>query len=140
MSRRARDGQVLHAPSRARLAAGSSASARFRDASSGDTRFRTDPPGATVIVNGEEIGPSPASKSFVFYGERKITMILDGYQTKTVIQPINAPGGIISSTEFFTENFLPVSLRDDQEFTYKLEPFQTAPQGELRDRGGKPKE
>ena len=45
--------------------------------------IRTDPPGATVVVNGEEIGPSPASKSFVYYGDRKITMILDGYQTKT---------------------------------------------------------
>ncbi len=26
--------------------------------------IRSDPPGATVIVNGEEIGPAPASKSF----------------------------------------------------------------------------
>ena len=41
--------------------------------------IRSDPPGATVVVNGEEIGPSPASKSFVYYGDRKITMILDGY-------------------------------------------------------------
>ena len=27
--------------------------------------IRTEPPGATVIVNGEEIGPSPTSKSFI---------------------------------------------------------------------------
>ena len=53
--------------------------------------IRTEPLGATVVVNGEEIGPSPASKSFIFYGKRKITMILDGYETKTVIQPIRAP-------------------------------------------------
>ena len=53
--------------------------------------IRSDPPGATVIVNGEEIGPSPASKSFVYYGDREITLMLDGYETKTVIQPIKAP-------------------------------------------------
>ena len=53
--------------------------------------IRTDPLGATVIVNGEEIGPSPASKSFNYYGDRKVTLILDGYQTKTLIQPVNAP-------------------------------------------------
>ena len=53
--------------------------------------IRSDPPGATVIVNGEEIGPTPASKSFVYYGEREITLMLDGYETKTVIQPITAP-------------------------------------------------
>jgi hypothetical protein len=96
--------------------------------------IRTDPPGATVVVNGEEIGPSPASKSFIFYGKRKITMMLDGYETQTVIQPINAPWWDNYITEFITENAVPVSLRDEREFTYKLEPFRTTPQGELRDR------
>ncbi len=96
--------------------------------------IRTDPPGATVVVNGEEIGPSPASKSFVYYGERKISLIKDGYQTKTLIQPIKAPWWDNYITEFFTENVIPVSLRDEREFTYKLEPFKMTPQGELRDR------
>ena len=96
--------------------------------------IRTDPPGATVVVNGEEIGPSPASKSFVFYGDRKISLIKDGFQTKTLIQPIKAPWWDNYITEFFTENVVPVSLRDEREFTYKLEPFKMTPQGELRDR------
>ena len=96
--------------------------------------IRTDPPGATVVVNGEEIGPSPASKSFVYYGDRKISLIKDGYQTKTLIQPIKAPWWDNYITEFFTENVVPVSLRDEREFTYKLEPFKMTPQGELRDR------
>ena len=68
--------------------------------------IRSDPPGATVIVNGEEIGPTPASKSFVYYGQREITLILDGYATKTVIQPINAPWWDNYFTEFFTENIV----------------------------------
>jgi hypothetical protein len=96
--------------------------------------IRTEPPGATVVVNGEEIGPSPASRSFNFYGDRKVTLILDGYQTKTVIQPINAPWWDNYVTEFFTENLVPVSLRDEREYKYAMEPAQTPPQGELRDR------
>jgi PEGA domain len=96
--------------------------------------IRTDPPGATVLVNGEEIGPSPASKSFNYYGDRKITLILDGYQTKTLIQPINTPWWDNYVTEFFTENLVPVSLRDERDYKYTLEPAQTPPQGELRDR------
>ena len=44
--------------------------------------IRTDPPGATVVVNGEEIGPSPASKSFIYYGDRKITLILTAIRRK----------------------------------------------------------
>jgi hypothetical protein len=96
--------------------------------------IRTDPPGATVLVNGEEIGPSPASKSFNYYGDRKITLLLDGYQTKTLIQPINAPWWDNYVTEFFTENLIPVSLRDERGYKYALEPAQTPSQGKLCDR------
>ena len=96
--------------------------------------IRTDPPGATVIVNGEEIGPSPASKSFVYYGDREITLMLDGYATKTVIQPINAPWWDNFLTEFFTENVIPVSMRDEREFKYQLVPAESPRQDELRDR------
>ncbi len=60
--------------------------------------------------------------------------MLDGYETKTVIQPINAPWWDNYLTEFFTENMIPVSMRDEREYTYKLEPAQSPPQGELRDR------
>ena len=96
--------------------------------------IRTDPPGATVIVNGEEIGPAPASKSFVYYGDREITLMLDGYQTKTVIQPINAPWWDNLLTEFFTENMIPISMRDEREFKFQLEPAQSPTHGELLDR------
>ena len=96
--------------------------------------IRTDPPGAIVIVNGEEIGPAPASKSFTFYGDRQISLILDGYQTQTVIQPINAPWWDNYFTEFFTENIVPVSMRDEREFKYQMVPAQSPPMAELRDR------
>jgi len=96
--------------------------------------IRTDPPGATVIVNGEEIGPAPASKNFIFYGDREITLMLDGYATKTVIQPINAPWWDNLLTEFFTENVIPVSMRDEREFKYQLVPAQSPAQDVLRDR------
>ncbi len=96
--------------------------------------IRTDPPGALVIVNGEEIGPSPASKSFYYYGNREITLIRDGYKTQTVIEPIPAPWWDNLLTEFFTENLIPYSLRDEREYSYKLEPAAPTPEGALRDR------
>jgi hypothetical protein len=97
--------------------------------------IRTEPPGATVLVNGEEIGPAPASRSFNYYGDRRITLILDGYQTKTLIQPIKAPWWDNYLTEFFTENLVPVSVRDERVFKYGLEPTQKPSQMELQARG-----
>jgi hypothetical protein len=96
--------------------------------------LRTEPPGALAIVNGEEIGQTPVSRSFYYYGDREITFILDGYETRTIIQPMNAPWWDNLVTEFFTENLLPYNLRDEREFRYQLTPAASPLTGDLRDR------
>ena len=96
--------------------------------------LRTNPPGALAIVNGEEIGPTPLSRSFTYYGDREITLIKDGYQTQPIIQPIRAPWWDNLLTEFFTENFIPYTFRDEREFTYNLTPATVPPTNELVDR------
>jgi hypothetical protein len=96
--------------------------------------LRTDPPGALAIVNGEEIGQTPVSRSFYYYGDREITFILDGFETKTVIQPMQAPWWDNLFTEFFTENLLPFNLRDEREFKYQLTPALSPRASDLRDR------
>ncbi|MGC8643099.1 MAG: PEGA domain-containing protein [Isosphaeraceae bacterium] len=96
--------------------------------------LRTEPPGALAIVNGEEIGQTPVSRSFWYYGDREITFLLDGYETKTTIQPINAPWYDNLFTEFVTENFVPLNLRDEREFKYVLTPAKTPRANDVRDR------
>ncbi len=93
--------------------------------------IRTDPPGALVIVNKEELGASPVSKSFTFYGDRDITIIADGYATMRVQQPLAAPWWDNRVTEFFTENLLPITLRDEREFTFRMAPATVPATNEL---------
>jgi hypothetical protein len=95
---------------------------------------RTDPPGAQVIVNGESLGPAPASHNFYYYGDREITLVLDGYETKTLIQPINAPWWDNYLTEFFSENLVPLVIRDERDFTFKLDPARSPTQEEVQAR------
>lgn len=97
--------------------------------------IRTNPPGALVVVNDEEIGPTPISRSFTYYGDREITLMLDGHETQTVIQPIAAPWYDNMLTEFFTENLIPYTFRDEREFTYQLQPSTLPDIEPLRDRG-----
>jgi hypothetical protein len=97
--------------------------------------IRTDPPGALAIVNGEEIGQTPVSRSFVYHGDREITLMRDGYQTQTIIQPMKAPWWDNYLTEFFTENFLPYTLRDEHDYTYKLVPSTIPDRDNLMSRG-----
>lgn len=97
--------------------------------------IRTDPPGAQVIVNNEEVGRTPVSRSFTYYGDRDITLMLDGYQTQRVIQPIDAPWYDNLATEFFTESVVPFTIRDERDFTYRMAPATVPTIDELRSRG-----
>lgn len=96
--------------------------------------IRTDPPGAQVIVNGENIGPSPASRNYYYYGDREVTLVANGYETKTIIQPMDAPWWDNYLTEFFSENLVPYVIRDDREYSYKMEPARTPTQEEIQGR------
>ena len=53
-----------------------------------------------------------------------MTFLLDGYETKTVIQPIKAPWWDNLFTEFFTENLLPYNLRDEREYSTRSLPHR----------------
>jgi hypothetical protein len=47
--------------------------------------------------------------------------MLDGYNTKTVIQPIREPWWDNIVTEFFVENLIPYTFRDEREYLFPLE-------------------
>lgn len=96
--------------------------------------IRTDPPGALVLVNGAEIGALPVSKSFTYYGTRDVTLIAPDGTQKKILQPIDAPWWDNILTDFFTENVVPFTLRDEREFNYKIEPAVPPPQDQLLDR------
>jgi hypothetical protein len=89
--------------------------------------IRTDPPGALVIVNSEPLGTTPVSKSFTFYGDRTVRIIKEGYQTKDMVVPFPAPWYDNVVTEFFSENAVPYTIRDEIELNYKLDPAVAPP-------------
>jgi hypothetical protein len=93
--------------------------------------IRSNPPGALAIVNGEEVGPTPISRSFTYYGDREITLMLAGHETLTTIQPINAPWWDNVVTEFFTENLIPYTFRDEREYIYQLAPSTVPEKNDL---------
>jgi hypothetical protein len=92
--------------------------------------IRTNVP-AVAVVNDEEIGPTPASKSFTYYGDRDIILIAPGYQTLRVRQKVDAPWWDNLFTEFFTENLIPFTFRDERVFDYVLVPSVNPPVNDL---------
>lgn len=96
--------------------------------------IRTNPPGALVYVDDQEIGVTPVSTSFTYYGTRKITVIRDGYETVTEKATFNPPWYEIPPIDFIAENLWPHELRDEREVQFDLTPQQIVPSQELIER------
>jgi len=83
----------------------------------------SNPPGATVLVNGENVGVTPASVPFTYYGKYDITLIRDGYQTRTYEKPIRRPWFEYFPLDFFAENVYPGHIQDNRVLTFEMEPL-----------------
>ncbi|MFN0195160.1 MAG: PEGA domain-containing protein [Planctomycetaceae bacterium] len=96
--------------------------------------IRSNPPGALVYVDDQEIGVTPASTPFTYYGTRKIQIFADGYEPLTVKQPMTIPWYEIPPLDFFFENLWPFELRDEREVQFDLLPQQVVPNEKLIER------
>ena len=92
---------------------------------------RTNPPGALLYVNGYEIGTTPVSTSFTYYGTRKIRLVKDGYETLTTTQWIPPPWYEYFPLDFAAENFVPGQIGDQRTLDYQLKPQVVVPTDQL---------
>ena len=95
---------------------------------------RSNPPGAVVYVDDYEIGTTPVSHDFVYYGTRKIRLVKDGYETLTVLQKFPAPWYQIIGIDFIAENIVPGEIRDERVVDYQLQPQVIVPTDQLLGR------
>ena len=95
---------------------------------------RSNPPGATVYLDGNEIGRTPFSTNFDFYGKREFRLVKDGYETKTVILPVRAPWYQWFPLDFASEVLLPGKLTDQKYYEFDMQPVVIMPTSELLGR------
>ena len=85
----------------------------------------SNPPGARVLLDGDEVGETPTSVDFTHYGTREVVLQKDGYDTLKTMQTVSAPWYQILPFEFFADNLLPFQMTNRHEFTYQLQPSST---------------
>lgn len=95
---------------------------------------RSNPPGALVYVDNQQIGTTPCSVDFTYYGTREIRLVKPGFETLTINQPIPTPWYQIPPLDFVSENLVPGKIRDNRTVTYDLKPQLIVPTHELLDR------
>jgi len=96
--------------------------------------IRSDPPGALVQVDGEEVGYTPTSIDYTYYGTREITLQRAGYKTLTTQVKLATPWYQIFPLEFITDNLALTKINDRRDVIYSLTPETLEPRGYLEDR------
>lgn len=86
--------------------------------------IKTEPEGATVILNDQEVGKSPVRVPFTWYGDYDIILRKRGYQTVRTHQRLRTPWYEYPIIDIFSETLMPFTIHDDRELgPFVLEPF-----------------
>jgi len=93
--------------------------------------IRSNPPGAVVYVGNQEIGSTPISHDFIYYGSRDITLVKDGYETLKVKAELPTPWYDLPGIDFISENLIPNEIRDHRVLDFQLQPQVIVPTEQL---------
>jgi len=91
----------------------------------------TNPSGALVWLNDEEIGTSPVTVEFSWYGDYKVRISKDGYETLNTHRKLKSPLHDKFPFDFIAEVLWPGQIIDEYEWEFSLTTYQPPPREEL---------
>lgn len=96
--------------------------------------IRSRPEGAKVLVDSQEMGVTPCTFHFTYYGTREIVLEKEGYETMQTVVSIRPSLFNIFPLDILTI-FFPYPLADERSFSYTLKPFRPQEIEEIVKRG-----
>lgn len=98
-------------------------------------KIDSDPRGARVFVNDEEVGATPVRVAFLWYGDYDIMLRKDGYQTLKTHYRINPPWYQYPPIDLIAECLIPATIKDEHVLpAYELSSAESPPLPELVER------
>lgn len=86
--------------------------------------INTEPQGAMVTLNDEQIGVSPVTVTFNWYGDYWVRASKEGFETLDTHRELKAPLHDRFPFDFFAGVLYPGEIVDDYEWTFELAPRQ----------------
>lgn len=103
--------------------------------------IETDPQGAMVFLNDQEVGATPVSTDFTWYGDYDVVLRKDGYETLHTHVKVKTPWYQVPPIDFFADVLWPGRIHDHRFARFMLVPWVAPEQEqvvqrakELRDR------
>lgn len=84
--------------------------------------IHSDPPGASVYLDGEKVGTTPCEVSYVWYGTRDLILELRGYTLIRREVTLSPPWWQVTPMDLLTDVVIPITLRDKSAVSYSMEP------------------
>jgi hypothetical protein len=97
--------------------------------------INTEPPGAVVTLNDQEIGVSPVTVPFNWYGDYWVRINKDGYETLNTHRKLKAPLHDYPPFDLFAQILYPGRILNAYEWTFDLAPKVYPTREELVDEG-----
>lgn len=91
----------------------------------------SEPSGAVVYLNNKEIGKTPIATNFLYSGTYNIRCYKEGYETTEKKYKTGTPWYLWPGFDFFSENFVPGEIRDEQSCHVELPLKREIPENEL---------
>ena len=88
--------------------------------------IRSEPPGASILLNDADAGTTPRSFDFMWYGTYRVILTKDGYETLYDHPTLNAPWYVWIPFDLVMEVW-PWPVRDIRELSYQLVPKPEIP-------------
>ena len=82
--------------------------------------INTEPQGAVVVLNDEEIGVSPVTTSFEWYGDFSVRISKEGFETLKTHRDLQRPWYDIFPFDFFAEIIYPGRIVDSYVWAFTL--------------------
>jgi hypothetical protein len=96
-----------------------------------ELKINTKPEGALVTLNDEEIGVSPVTVSFEWYGDYWVRIRKQGFETIDTHKELKGPWYDHFPFDFFAQIVNPNRIVDSYEWTFELSPKQQISRDEL---------
>jgi len=95
----------------------------------------SEPQGALVVINELEVGRTPVTVPFTWYGNYEIILSKPGYETQKISQKVTAPPHQWLGVDLVTECLMPFEFTDEQKFSYTLKQREPVDREALIERG-----
>lgn len=86
----------------------------------------SEPEGAIVWLNDEEVGTTPVTVNFNWYGDYNVRIEKDGYAILNTHRELERPAHDRFPLDFFAEVLTPERIVDETIWTFELAPYKPA--------------